>query len=490
MGMKKFTLLLLFSCGFCFSQNESNLKVYESPEYKDEIRIDSINSIYTGKNGKTGVVRNNDREIFFDLFTEKLKLLTSLSVELDKKEYYIGDIFYNNEIKVFTETFPKKDEKILTCYTFNFENSRQNKIVLSTSKIDKKLSLYSNEKGAGFAMSSTDDFFSIASYTIHRDEIYIHLSLFNSNTFEFIYDKQVSRKESAFYTLKDVYADENKNVFVLGESFYDEEAAKSIIEKNRHFILDKFTKENHSNLTIQLEENYLKSVKPRIIGNNYNLYGFYSESGLDAIKGVCNIEIDIADFKIINKNLQDLPKQVYTDLFGIDKFEEKKGEELLNFEINYILEDTNNNVYLAAEEFYLSNNGRFGPSRNKQERYDDILLIKFNPNGTLEWGRSIFKRDYNPSYNVFLKNDKLHVLLNSGKDLRDLDDGRTKTSKGIFETSALYDFVYDPEGNLNINKIQNNKGNTYYLPNYGTYVNGKFIMISDSKRNRRFMSLE
>ena len=106
-------------------------------------------------------------------------------------------------------------------------------------------------------------------------------------------------------------------------------------------------------------------------------------------------------------------------------------------------------------------------------------------------GEEVFlKKDTKPSYNAFLKNSKLHIILNSGKNLKELDDGRTKTSKGYFETSALYDFVYTNEGELSIQKIQNNKNRTYYLPRYGNYTSGKFIMISDSRRKRKFMTLE
>ncbi len=116
--------------------------------------------------------------------------------------------------------------------------------------------------------------------------------------------------------------------------------------------------------------------------------------------------------------------------------------------------------------------------------------MKFKQNGDLEWGRSIIKKDTRPSYNVFLKNDELHVIFNSGEDLQILNDGRTKASKRMFESTALYDFTYATEGTEYIYKIQNNKDKTYYLPNYGTYFDGKFIMINDSKTSRKIMSLE
>ena len=68
-----------------------------------------------------------------------------------------------------------------------------------------------------------------------------------------------------------------------------------------------------------------------------------------------------------------------------------------------------------------------------------------------------------------MKNGELHVILNSGKNLTEKTDGRTKASKGWFESSALYDFVYSATGEVSYDKIQDNKGNTFYAPFYGTF---------------------
>ena len=55
--------------------------------------------------------------------------------------------------------------------------------------------------------------------------------------------------------------------------------------------------------------------------------------------------------------------------------------------------------------------------------YDDILIMKFDNNGKLDWSRSVFKKAQSPSYNAFIKNDELHVILNSGKNLNEKKDG-------------------------------------------------------------------
>lgn len=484
--MKRILLLIiLISQGIVFAQNESNFKVYESPVYKDKVKTDSVRAIYTSTSGKTGIVRNDKKEIVFDLFDENFTNIHSKLVETDRKETYIGDIFYANKINVFTETFPDKDVKVLTCYVFNLEDKTDKKIELSSTTIDKKLSLFSNKKGAEFSMSPDMKSYSITNYTIHRDEIFYHVSVFDSNTHELIYDQQITRKENKFYSLSEIQIDNDQNVYLVGESFYNAESPKLKSKENRRFIAEKINNTDHTTLALDLEGKYIKSLKGVTNANEYNLYGFYSETGLNTIKGVCNILIDLESFNITHKKLQDLPSQVYADLFGTDKASRKKGKEVFEFKIDYILKDEQDNAYLTAEQFYITYD-----DNRKIEHYDDILIIKFNSDGKLGWGRSIFKYDYKPSYNAFVKNNELHIIINSGKTLKEKNDGRTKVSKGIFESSALYDFAYQNTGDVTYNKIQSNKKKTYYHPNYGNYVNGKFIMISDSRNERQFMTLE
>ena len=111
-------------------------------------------------------------------------------------------------------------------------------------------------------------------------------------------------------------------------------------------------------------------------------------------------------------------------------------------------------------------------------------------NGELDWGRSVNKRATGPSYNAFLKNDELHIILNSGKNLLEKKDGRTKVSKGWFESSSLYDIVYSSDGKVSYDKIQNNKGKVYYTPYYGTFTDGKFITTTTRRKKKKFLKLE
>ena len=134
--------------------------------------------------------------------------------------------------------------------------------------------------------------------------------------------------------------------------------------------------------------------------------------------------------------------------------------------------------------------GQFGGTMTTVFHYDDIFVVKIDSKGELLWGRSIFKRSTEPSYNAFLKNDELYLILNSGKRLVKKDDGRTKVSQGIFESSALYNIIFRESGEVVYEKSQNNKKKSYYLPYYGNYDFDRFIMPNNVINRKKFMILE
>jgi len=206
--------------------------------------------------------------------------------------------------------------------------------------------------------------------------------------------------------------------------------------------------------------------------------------------GACIFIIDRDAFSLKDKKSYLFPEQVYEDLYGYRMAAKKKNKELSNFKVDYVLSDAKGNSYWLAEEFYITYHYTSNGGMYTVEHYDDILILKFNDQDELQWGRSVFKRAFKPSYNVFLKENELHLILNSGKKLSKKEDGRTKTSKTWLQSSALYDFVYSESGEVSYDKIQDNKGNYYYRPNYGAFYDDKFIMLSSIGLKTRFMILK
>lgn len=499
--MKKiyFFILIALSTSWIYSQNATSLIVKESEEYKDEVVADVIYVVHTGNNNHTGVVRGAKRDLVFDIFDENLSKVYTQVVEIDKRELYIGDLFYNNQLLVFTVFSPTKKERVLYCHILNLESKSHHKIELFQTEVEKDQPIFSgaNKRETNFAFSPNGKYFVIATDNIKKKVNSYTVRVFNSETMTQVYEKSYQEHEKNYFRFNDVSIEDDATVYTLGKLYKEGTSDKKKGVANYQFILNKIQPEsNTQTLYIDLDEQFINSLSISTLNNQLHLLGFYSEKRTGLMKGGCNFIINKENFSIASKELYELPLEVYEGIYGDKRGERQKdkSKELKNFTIDYVLNDNKGSTYILAEEFYITYNyistGMGTGYTTTTYHYDDLIVFKFNNSGKLEWGRSIFKKANTPSYHAFLKNDQLHIILNSGKRLTEKNDGRTKVSKGFLESSSLYDINFSETGEISYDKIQDNKGNTFYLPFLGSYENGRFIMTSDGKRKKQFMMLE
>ena len=496
--MKTFIYSFIFLTSLvCFSQNEMKLKVIESQEYRDKYYMfGDVLANYMSPSGITGVVRKRNRDMLFEAFDNNLNPIFKDLIKGELKEELVGYVSFDDEIKIFTVFSPKQKKRIVSYYVFNLENLSIKKTQLFEVTLEKgSNSLFSNRKHqTNFAISPNGKFIALSTDNIKKNLNSYTIRVFDSNTLEEMNQKSYNNHQDQYFELNDLFIDDKGNAFTLGKLFIDGKSQKKKNQANYKFIVNKITPNEVEKLEINLDSLHIKSLSFNNKGSQLELLGFYSEKKVSNVKGTCVFVLNLDTFELKNKHiLYQLPQQVYQDLYGTQKAKKKKDKELSNFKVDYVINDSEGNSYWLAEQFYITysyvNNG-FGGYRTITYHYDDILVLKFDSNGKLNWGRSIFKNAPVTSYNAFLKDNNLHVILNSGKNLTIKSDGRTKVSKGWLESTALYDFVYSEDGDVSYNKIQDNKGNSFYRPYLGTFFNNRFIMMSAISLKRRFMVLE
>lgn len=497
--MKK--LLIVFLALFTHlhhAQSITTLKVNETDNFKDDSRRATleIKSIHTNKNGKTGLVRLNKKELVFDVINNQNQKTFGKTLRLEKKEGFVGELFFGDEIKIFTVESPSKKERVVNVYKFNLEKNQLKKNVLFNTTISKNSELIKignkNKRQTNFAISPDGKYLAISTDNISKNSNAYTIRVYNAQNLELIFKKPFQEHQERYYEHNDLVIDNNLNVYDLGKLFTKGKSEKKKGKANYNFVLNKITKKDIHSINIKPDDIHLQSLTAKTFDDDLYLLGFYSEKNTRLAKGACAYVVDLENFKLIKSNKLQFPLDVYNDLYGEKKGERKKDDELGSFEIDHVLKDDHGNNYIIAEKFYITTTyvgGMYGGMTVTTPHYDDIIVLKINAESNIEWGRSIFKRSTSPSYNAFIKNDKLHIILNSGKSITVKNDGRKKVSKGFLESTSLYDFEYSNEGEVSHSKIQDNKNKTNYTPYHGNYENDKFIMISEGN-NPKFMILE
>jgi WD40 repeat protein len=498
--MKQFLLfLLLLLSNFINAQSTSGLTIKESAEYSDEVRTDDISTIHTFENKETTVVRSGRKVFLFDVFDHDLNKVFTQEIKVSKNEKYVGDLAFKNQLKFFTVDAPTTRSRILYCYTFDLTTKTIQKTTIFETTIENDVSLFGSRKNhqTSFALSPNKNYFAIATDDITKSRNAYTIRVYDAKTEAQIFTKSYQESEDKFYQNNDLYIDDEANVYALGKLFLKGTKDKATNgEANYQFVLNKISKNDNSNLTIDLENEHILSMRFSKSENKMHLIGFFSEQKAVNIKGGCNFEVDLNKMSLLTKKTHLLPLEVYEDLYGEKRGERKKekNKELKKFYLDHVLNDSEGNTYLIAEEFYVTyQQVGFGTPVTYYEtidHYDDIIVLKFNKIGDLVWGRSIFKKAYGPSYNAFIKANTLHIILNSGKNLVEKSDGRTKVSQGVFEGVALYDIEFSETGEVAYHKIIEYSNLDVFLPFYGTFEANRFIMMNYSKKRKVFMILD
>ena len=484
-------LLLANSFGFSQTENTSSLQVTESAPFEDDSNTYEVVALKTTPENQTGIVREGKRDLAFEIFDENQKRVFSELVDIDRKEKFIGQVFGGTIIKVITVNEVSREDREVSCYSFDLANRSITKTPLFTAQVDRNEDLFflSRKRQTSIAISEDSRYFAVATDDFNKNSNQYTVRVFDAQDLSLKFQKAYQEGGERYFEPNDIFITNEAEVFVVGKLYKEGRAEKKKKKANYDFVLNKVTESESRQKLIGLENEFVQSLNITANDNMLNLYGFYSEDRVRKIKGSCKFMVDRQTLEVIGKQASPLPVSVFEDLFGSERGADKADSELANFTLDHILTDTKGNVYLIAEEFYVTViYTTYGTTT--VPHFDDIILLKYTAEGDLAWGRSIFKRENFASYNAFLKDDSLHILLNSGKNLTEKEDGRTKASKGWFESSALYDFEYTAAGEVEYNKIQDNKGNTKYFPANGTYKNGTFLMMSGGGRERQFMMLK
>ncbi|MDO7171291.1 hypothetical protein [Mariniflexile sp. AS56] len=494
---KTFILLVFIVSALGYSQNKTTLKVLESPEFHDEVKSGEVLSMHTSESGLSGVVRNSRKHLLFDVFNESLGRIKNVQIETDSDENYCGNLSFGNIIKIFTVFSPSKKERVLYCHEFNITNGSHKKTELFKAEVEKNQPIFSggNKRQTGFAMSPNGAYFVVSTDDIKKNSNSYTVRVYNTKDLSLVYTKTYQENTEKFYEPNDLSIDDSGSVYALGKLFLEGRSQKKGGKANYNFVLNKLTASSYKTTNVEFGKNYhISSLTITNQNNLIQLLGFYSEENVRGIKGALFFNVDSDNMVISEGKSFHLPESVYKDLYTETKADRKKDDELSNFYVDYVIKDKQGNTYILAEEFFITHvyisNGMGAGYMQTVFHYNTVLVLKLNPHGDLEWGRSIFKRDTFPSYNAFLKDGELHVLLNSGKNLTDKEDGRVKVSKGFFESTSLYDIVYNSKGDVAYNKIQDNKNNTIYLPFYGIFSDERFITISSGAGKKQFLILE
>ena len=235
---KIFIAIFFFTIQFSFAQKTSSLSIKESLVYKDKVKAGEILTIYTSKNNLTGIVRESKKDILFDVFDEDLNKVHNQTIESHKKEKYVGDLFYNNEIKVFTVFSPSKKERIVYCHIYNLEKNTHSKVKLFETTVEKNASIFfgKSKRQTSFAVSPNNKHLVITTDNIRKNSNSYTVRIFDASNLKLKFQKKYQEHEENYFEPNDLIIDNDATTFVLGKLFFKGKKQKKKGKANYQFV--------------------------------------------------------------------------------------------------------------------------------------------------------------------------------------------------------------------------------------------------------------
>jgi len=230
--------------------------------------------------------------------------------------------------------------------------------------------------------------------------------------------------------------DNESNVYMLSRVTVEEESAKY----NKYSILALFQKNKEiREYDIHLKNKPISDISFSIAPNgDLVAAGFYSNNASSEynISGTFFLRVDEKTKEVVSSSTKDFEKEFLTQFMSDRRA--RKNKALYNYNIDYIFLDSVGGATVIAEQFYentvCTSDPRTGYSRcNYYYYYNDIIVIKIAPDGTILWTKKIPKgqvsvNDNGPysSYFALNKNNDIYLIFNDNpKNINTVGSGKT-----------------------------------------------------------------
>lgn len=435
-----------------------------------------------------------------ETYNSELNLTSSKVISKPNEELSYGDIFMiEGKFYSFLTRYDKEQEKTYLYGTTFDKNGKMNNSMAEIGVVDA----ISKRKSGSFAVdtsygSGKKNFLIFESPNYDKKE----KEAFNFYVYDLNF-KLVQKIELNLpyldrdFSISDYVLDNQGNIHILASVALkgdEKERGKQNFELK---LLSYYTKNDQlKEHAIEIGENYLSEIKIRINkDNDLILSGFYSEKGNNGMKGVFFINASIEQQKITSIKTTDFTTD-FLELFMSERKAEK-GKELNSYYVDHIIPKEDGGAIMIAEyySYYVScyTNPQTGQTTcTDHYLYNDIIVVNFNPKGTVIWWSKIPKRQhttndggYMSGYAFALSGDNIHFIFNDNPYNLTIEDPRKIKNMSSARKSVTNLVTLNTKGEMVKTTLFNTKENkTIMRPKFHIQASkNQLIMYGDKGKS-------
>jgi hypothetical protein len=316
------------------------------------------------------------------------------------------------------------------------------------------------------------------------------------------------------FDIESFRVDNEGNAYLLGLAYKDKRKSKRRGLPNYNYEVFAFREKGTAmkQYHIQLEDRFLSDMQIEILDNrNLVCAGFYSEKGTFSVRGTYFLVVDAATTEIKTKSFKEFGMDFITQNMSEREARkaarrEEKGEEmeLYEYDLDKLLLGKDGSAMLVGEQYFVRSvtstsmiNGMMSTRTTYHYYYNDIITVKVNSSGQIQWAQKVPKSQHTindggfySSYTMAIVKGKICFLFNdSPKNLEEEVKGRPANYNA--RKSVVVMVSLDQNGNSTKQPIFNAvDAEVIMRPKVCEQIaNKEIILFGQRKKNQQFARL-
>jgi hypothetical protein len=313
--------------------------------------------------------------------------------------------------------------------------------------------------------------------------------------------------EDELFDVESFRVDNSGNAYLLGLNYKDKRKSKRRGLPNYNYEIFAYTDKgkNVKQYPISLEDRFLTDMQIEVLDNkNLVCAGFYSDKGTFSVRGTYFLVVDPVSKAIKTKSFKEFTLDFITQNMTEKEAKkvakkEAKGEdtELYEYDLDKLLVGKDGSAMLIGEQYYMRvqtiSTGR-STTQVYHYYYNDIITVKINPAGQIEWAQKIPKTQHTvndggfySSYTMALLKGKVCFFFNDNpKNLTGDVKGKPANYNG--KQSVVVMVSLDQKGNPTKQPIFNTVDvDVITRPKVCEQISNKeVILFGQRKKNQQF----
>lgn len=438
--MAKFLLLIISISLYTISISQET-EVYFGNIHKDPPKT-YLQSMLGQHQNETFFIRNErgrNGEKLIETYDNSLNLKTSSVITKPNEELNYEDIFMiDGKFFCFLTRYDKESEKN-TLYGTTFDKKgTMNPNLIELGVLDatsrRKAGTFNVDTSFG-ASKKMFLVFESPNYDKREKESF-NFSVYDLN-FKLLQKIELNLPYlDRDFSIYDYVLDNKGNIHILASVALKGDDKERGKQNHELKLLSYYTKNDQlKEHEIEIGENYLSEIKIRINkDNDLVLSGFYSDRGSYGMKGVFFIKSSIDKQKITSIKTTDFTTD-FLELFMSERKAEK-GKELNSYFVDHIIPKEDGGAIMIAEYYSYYQTCYTNPQTGQTTctdhyLYNDIIVVNFDPKGSVIWWSKIPKRQhttndggYLSGYAFAVSRDKIHFIFNDNPANLTIEDPR------------------------------------------------------------------